>query len=575
MTNERYENFGLAIYCPAPDIADIGEEALERDLAFFGKHLKVSKVYLENHRGDVSLSRERLLALKAFFEAKGIETAGGITPTLPASYAPGYPRLFGSICYADPASRAMFREQVENAAAAFDEIIFDDFFFTNAASDADIEAKGGRTWTEYRLALMAEVSENLIRRPAKAVNPNVKLVIKYPNWIESYQATGYNTELQPELFDGVYTGTETRNPANGQQRIPRYASYSLLRWMERLKPGANGGGWFDNLDCTFVDYYLQQANLTVFGKARELTLFCYGLLKDAVHVPALGYQLEKLDAVAGALGAPLGLREYYPHHASGEDHLGNFLGNLGVPVEPSPSFPAFGEEEQVLVTAASARDPDVLGKLLSFARQGGRVVMTSGFLEAMQGRGAEHLTTLRPTGKRMTIGRYAARTDGCTFRDFADGEPISFPAFDYATNGTWQRIVGWNGDNNIPLLMYDHYGRGTLYTLVVPDNAADLAKLPEPVLGDIRAVLAGHLPARLEGKSGASLFVYDNGTVVVQSYRQDPGHWRLAIPRGATLAPLGRSEPARLYRTDAIADRDIYEFKVWPGHYAGAYRIVR
>ncbi|MFD0673005.1 permease [Cohnella sp. GCM10027633] len=574
MTNRRYDDFTLAIYCPAPDIADITEEALERDLAFFEKHLKVTKVYLENHRGEVSLSPVRLRQLKAFFERRGIETAGGITPTLPASYAPGYPRLFGSICYADPESRAKFQEQVEIAASVFDEIIFDDFFFTNSASDADIEAKGHRTWAEYRLELMTDVSENLIRRPAKAINPNVKLVIKYPNWIESYQATGYNTELQPDLFDGIYTGTETRNPGNSQQRIPRYASYSLLRWMDHLKPGANGGGWFDNLDCTFIDYYLQQANLTVFGRARELTLFCYGLLKDSVHVPALGFQLDKLDVVAGQLGHPRGLREYNPHHASGEDHLGNYLGNLGIPLEPSPNFPAFGEEEQVLVTAASAHDADILARIQSFVRLGGRVVMTSGFVEAMQGRGAEHLTTLRPAGKKMPIGRYGANTDSCTFRDFADGAPIAFPVFDYATNGTWQRIVGFNGDNNIPILMYDHYGKGTLYTLVVPDNFADLAKLPEDVLNEIRLVLAGHLPVRLEGKSAASLFVYDNDTFVVQSYREDPGHWRVAIPQGSTLRLLGKAPGVSHYRTDARAKSDVYEFKLMPGAYA-AYRIER
>lgn len=574
MTNRRYDNFSLAIYCPAPDIATITEEALERDLGFFEKHLRVTKVYLENHRGEVSLSAERLRKLKSFFERRGIETAGGITPTLPASYAPGYPRLFGSICYADPASREKFREQVEIAASVFDEIIFDDFFFTNSASDSDIEAKGDRTWSEYRLERMREVTENLVRLPAKAVNPDVKLVIKFPNWIESYQATGYDTEAQPELFDGIYTGTETRNPANSQQRIPRYASYSLLRFMDAVKPGANGGGWLDNLDCTYIDYYLQQANLTVFGQAREMTLFCYGLLKDSVHVPALGFQLEKLDQAAGYLGKPQGLREYYPHHASGEDHLGNYLGAIGIPLDPSPYFPEFGEVEQVLVTAASAHDPGVVGRILSFVRQGGRVVMTSGFLEAMQGKGAEQLTTLRPNGKKLAIGRYGANTDSCTFRDFSDGDKVVFPVFDYATNGTWQRIVGFDGDNNVPILMYDHYGRGTLFTLVVPDNFADLAKLPDAVLNEIRLVLAGHLPVRLEGKSAASLFVYDNDTFIAQSYREDPGHWHVAVPLGATVRPIGGARHAVFYRSDSTTKQDIWEFKLMPGAYA-AYKFER
>lgn len=462
-----YNNFKLALYCPAPDLFSISNTKLEQDLNFMEKHLNLSKVYIENHRGDISLSKERLIELKGFFEGRGIQVSGGITPTLPASYRPGYSRLFGSICYTDPESRRKFQQQVETAASVFDEIIFDDFFFTNCACDYCLELKGERTWEKFRLELMTEVSETLIRIPAKAINPSVKLVIKYPNWIESYQATGYNSETQPAIFDGIYTGTETRNPANSQQRIPRYASYSLLRWMEQLKPGGNGGGWFDSLDCTFIDYYLEQANLTVFGKAKELTLFCYGLLKDSVYVPALGFQLNKLDAVAAEIGNPKGLKVYDPHHARGEDLLVNYLGMLGIPMEPSPHFPKPGEEAMVLVIAASALDGEVFGKIKRFVQLGGHVVMTSGFVEAMQGRGIEHLTTLRPNGKKIRIGRFGVATDSCTFRNFTEGEPLSYPVFDYSTNGTWQRIVGFNGDNNIPIVMYDHYGKGTLYTLEV------------------------------------------------------------------------------------------------------------
>lgn len=159
----QYENFKLALYCPAPDLANILEDSLSQDMSFLEKHLKLSKVYIENHRGDISLSKERLTELKRFFEKRGIRTAGGITPTLPASYRPGYSRLFGSICYTDPESRSKFQEQVETAASVFDEIIFDDFFFTNCACDDCLERKGDRTWEQFRLELMVDVSVNLIR----------------------------------------------------------------------------------------------------------------------------------------------------------------------------------------------------------------------------------------------------------------------------------------------------------------------------------------------------------------------------------------------------------------------------
>jgi hypothetical protein len=270
---------------------------------------------------------------------------------------------------------------------------------------------------------------------------------------------------------------------------------------------------------------------------------------------------------------PVGIRTYDPHHARGEDHLVNYLGMLGLPMEPSPFFPEPGEGATVLVTAASAKDKDVLVKIKDYAREGGEVVMTSGFIEAMQGRGIEHLTTLQPTGKRIAAGRYGIVTESCTFRDFADGESISFPVFDYSTNGTWQRIVGFNGDNNFPVLMYDHYGKGTIQTLVIPDNFADVDKLPAAVLNEIRKALSGSLTCRLEGVGGAGLFLYDNDALVVESFRPDPEVWRIRVPGGCTLAPLAGSRPPRLSRMDGQTGERFYEVRLSPGACA-AFSVV-
>lgn len=104
----------------------------------------------------------------------------------------------------------------------------------------------------------------------------------------------------------------------------------------------------------------------------------------------------------------------------------------------------------------------------SYLKAGGRIVMTSGFLERMIGRGAEEFTTLRPTGKKLGVAQFAIDTDSCTFREFSSSaEPLSFPILDYSTNGTWQTIVALRGHNNIPILMYDNYGKGKIHTLVV------------------------------------------------------------------------------------------------------------
>jgi hypothetical protein len=84
------------------------------------------------------------------------------------------------------------KRAVELTARHFDEIILDDFFFSMTKHDSDIAAKGNRSWTQFRLELMNEVSQNLILRPARAANPKVKVIIKFPNWYEHFQGLGYD-----------------------------------------------------------------------------------------------------------------------------------------------------------------------------------------------------------------------------------------------------------------------------------------------------------------------------------------------------------------------------------------------
>jgi len=45
---------------------------------------------------------------------------------------------------------------------------------------------------------MDEVSRELILKPARAVNPKVKVIIKYPNWYEHFQGLGYDLDKQPK-----------------------------------------------------------------------------------------------------------------------------------------------------------------------------------------------------------------------------------------------------------------------------------------------------------------------------------------------------------------------------------------
>ena len=131
---------------------------------------------------------------------------------------------------------------VEYIAGLYDEFIIDDFFFTNCAmavSDDRRKAKGDRSWEGLPpCGLMKEVSENLIIKPAKAINSNIKITVKFPNWMESYQEAGYNPGEQKDLFDKIYAGTETRHQRHTDQHLPRYEkrSHHALYGKPRSRP---------------------------------------------------------------------------------------------------------------------------------------------------------------------------------------------------------------------------------------------------------------------------------------------------------------------------------------------------
>jgi hypothetical protein len=166
----QYQNFAVAVYVRAYEVQKMKDPAwLAENWGVIERQVKVDKVYLETHRDLIIIDPETLTKAKAFFAAKGIQTAGGIALVRDER------NRFETFCYSTPEHRAKVQEIVEATARAFDEIILDDFFFTNTKSDDDIKAKGDRSWTQYRLDLLGEVSRNLVLKPARAVNPRVKV----------------------------------------------------------------------------------------------------------------------------------------------------------------------------------------------------------------------------------------------------------------------------------------------------------------------------------------------------------------------------------------------------------------
>ena len=182
-----YRHFRAAIYITVSDTRRLADRAtFDREFARLASQLRFDKVYIEAYRDRVVATDDELERVKAWFRERGIATAGGVTLA-----AGGQGGQFGTFDYEDAADRAGCERAVRLIARHFDEVILDDFFFYTSKSDADIAARGTRSWTRYRLDRMREVARDLVIAPARAVNPRVRLVIKYPNWYEHFQGLGY------------------------------------------------------------------------------------------------------------------------------------------------------------------------------------------------------------------------------------------------------------------------------------------------------------------------------------------------------------------------------------------------
>lgn len=550
----KYQNFAVSIYIPIQVVNSFAQPArLEREWQIISSQLKVDKVYIESQRSREVATDAQLERVKQFFLSKGVRVAGGITYSDRSVGG-----QFQSFCYTNPNDRAFVKHISELTARHFDEIILDDFFFVTTKTPSDIEAKGKQSWTDFRLKLMDDAAQQLVVGPAKAVNPKAKVIIKYPNWYEHFAGMGFDLEKEPKLFDGIYTGTETRDPNSTDQFLQQYESYEIIRYFDAIAPGRNGGGWVDTYSIGYVDRYAEQLWDTVLAKAPEMTLFEWsGLLRaaqpgdrqawsgnktsfnydkmvayrpagangqapdDATYARVAGYALDQIDPVLGKLGQPIGIKSYRPPHATGDDFLHNFIGMLGIPIDLQPTYPK--DAWTVLLTESARADPDIVAKIKQSLMDGRTVIVTESLYRALYDRGIRDIVELEPTNRRFLADGYSAGF-GAGSRDDLKNEvtgapPILFPQIRFLTNDAWSLVSGMSDGLGYPLFLLDRYGdRGRFYVWNIPDNFHHLYRLPPAVTSTIKDAVMEGFPVRLDGPSQVALFVYDNDTFVVESF---------------------------------------------------------
>jgi hypothetical protein len=365
----------------------------------------VTRVFIESFRDAYQAERENLLQAKKVFQNNGFQVSGCVTTTRVGKVSTGWNLIS---CYTDIATQKHLQEIFEYTASIFDEIMIDDFLFTDCSCPECDEArkKGmviigdekypvqGEAWRDYRCELMFRLSDDRILKPVRRINPKAKVIIKYPQWYEMFQDRGYDVKRETEIFDMIWVGTETRNYNDARWGgVVQYAAYFIMRWLGEIGGEKCGGGWFDPYGTT-EETYVEQARQTILGGARESLLFCYGSLREGAratgpeNVSALRRNMPELLEVAVNVRKrkPIGVNAYKPpnSHPGRESRVFDFVGMLGIPLVPCHEFPK--KARAAFFSFHSLEDPGLTMNLEKLVAQGAPVIITDGLADMVRGK---------------------------------------------------------------------------------------------------------------------------------------------------------------------------------------------
>ena len=362
----------------------------------------VTKVYIETFRDRYQAERATLQQAKERFLKEGFAVSGCVTPTQVGKSSTGWTNTIS--CYTDLATQAKLQAIFEFTAGLFDEIMIDDFWFTDCACpDCEAARRGktvtigervypvsGDTWEEYRCELMVRMSRDRVLAASKRINPKASLIIKYPQWYDSFHERGYEVIRETADFDRIWVGTETRDYSDKRWGgTVQYEAYFIMRWLGGIGGAKCGGGWYDWLGTT-ERTYIEQARQTVLAGARESFLFCYGGLQRDTgpkNIEALRANIPELFAVAAEVGRReiLGIAAYKPanSHPENERRIFDFVGMLGLPLAPCHEFPT--NAPAAFFSMHALKDADFSTNLADFIGTGKPVLLTDGLSQRLTG----------------------------------------------------------------------------------------------------------------------------------------------------------------------------------------------
>lgn len=361
----------------------------------------VTHVFLETFRDGYQASRETMIAARDRFKTRGFTVSGCVTPTKVGKPSTGWKESIS--CYTDASTQNRLKSIFEFTVGIFDEIMIDDFWFTDCACPECTAARtskivkiglasfpvSGDAWEDYRCELLVQLSRLCILTPARAINPMCKIIIKYPQWYDRFHDRGYEVIRETADFDRIWVGTETRDYKNSSWGgTPQYEAFFIMRWLGGIGGAKCGGGWFDWLGTT-EKTYVEQARQTILGGARESLLFCYGGLQGQTgpkDVEAFRASVPELIAVAREVSRrkPTGIAAYKPanSHPETEARVFDFVGMIGLPLNPCHTFPS--KAPAAFFSLHALKDPDFISHLKTYVASRNPVLLTDGLAKRIE-----------------------------------------------------------------------------------------------------------------------------------------------------------------------------------------------
>ena len=347
------------------------QEALE-----FCHKMGITKVYIESFRDGYQVQEGTLKTARDFFRQAGLMVSGCVTTTGIGKVSSGW---HVAVCFTHRQNQERLESIFRTTAALFDEIMIDDFFFTDCECSECAAAKGALSWQQYREKLMMQMSRERVLGPAHAVNPNVKVIIKFPQWYDRFQDRGYVPDQEAAIFDRIWVGTELRDPASDEWgHTQQYLGYFIYRWLSGVGGSKTGGGWFDPFGTT-PTLYLDQPLTTILAGAPEVFLFHYGALSSAefhAQAEALAQRRVQYEKLATFVTDGGGIATYKPVSSNpGEEaNLFDEIGMLGIPEAPTAHFPEGARA--VILTTQALGDAELVPKLVRLLAGGGTALLS-------------------------------------------------------------------------------------------------------------------------------------------------------------------------------------------------------